>query len=71
MNKKYSLGFVVLHYIAIEDTIECINSIINHIDTDNYEIVVVDNASPNNTGNDLLKKYKNHEKVSVILNNKN
>ena len=71
MNKKYSLGFVILHYIVIEDTIECINSIINHIDTDNYEIVVVDNASPNNTGNDLLKKYKNYEKVSVILNKEN
>ncbi len=69
--KEYSIGFVILHYLVLEDTIECINSIINQIDTDNYEIVVVDNASPNKTGKYLFEKYDKNEKVTVILNNKN
>lgn len=65
------IGFVILHYYTIEDTKKCVSSIQELIDTDNYEIVIVDNASPNHTGEELKKMYDNHEKIHVILNKEN
>ena len=28
----YKLGFVILHYMSLEDTVECIDSIQDHMD---------------------------------------
>lgn len=65
------LGFVILHYQVVDKTTTCIDSIIKRIDTENYEIIVVDNASPNNSGNVLLRKYKNNSKIHILLNKEN
>lgn len=65
------IGFVILHYLALEDTVRCVTSIIEKIDTNNYEIVIVDNASSNNSGKVLVDKYKSNEKIHVILNTEN
>lgn len=65
------IGFLILHYYTIDDTKKCVSSIQDNIDTNNYEIVIVDNASPNNTGKDLKNLYKNSEKIHIILNDKN
>lgn len=65
------IGFVILHYYTIDDTKKCVDSIQNKIDTDNYEIVIVDNASPNNTGKELKEIYKNNDKIHIILNDEN
>ena len=43
MNMK--IVFVVLHYLAIEETLNCVSSIQNNIIYDNYVIIVVDNGS--------------------------
>lgn len=66
--------FVILHYNTIKDTINCINSILENIKETTYikyNIVVVDNASTNNTGIELKQKYKNYKKITIILNKKN
>jgi len=63
--------FIILHYLATEVTIECIDSILNTVKYANYEIVLVDNKSPNNSGDLLLQKYEKNEKVYVILNDEN
>ena len=39
------IAFAILHYMTDEDTIACINSIVDKVDTDDYMIIVVDNAS--------------------------
>lgn len=70
MNNK-KIVFLILHYYTIDDTIKCVNSIKSNIDADNYEIVIVDNASPNGTGKELEKLYKNDNKIHVLINNKN
>lgn len=67
-NKDYKFAFVVLHYLTIEDTIECVNSIINNVDFTNYKIVIVDNGSPNGSGSILKKNFYNNDKITVILN---
>lgn len=63
--------FVILHYNAIADTIECINSIEKTNVGVNYSVVVVDNNSPNKSGIELYHKYKDSQRVVVILNDKN
>lgn len=69
--RHIDLGFVVLHYNNIEDTKETISSIGCNIDTADYHIVIVDNASPNGSGKELLDSYKDSQVVSVIINDKN
>ena len=51
--------FVVLHYLTIDDTIECVNSIKEKCKKGNFRIVIVDNASPNNSKNELKEVYEN------------
>lgn len=66
--------YVVLHYIAVKDTIECVESIINNI-TENYNIisnvVIVDNGSPNNSYQELSNKFNEDERIYLIKNNEN
>lgn len=74
MNKSiqnFEITFVILHYNVINETINCINSIQNNIDTENYHIVVVDNKSPNNSGQHLLNKYNGCTNITVILSEEN
>ena len=63
--------FVILHYQAIEQTINCIKSIKEKICEEEYEIVVVDNNSTNGTGKELKDLYDKDEKVHIILNKEN
>lgn len=62
--------FVILHYQAIDETRKCIKAIGQNI-TDEYKIIVVDNASPNKTGETLIEEYKEDAKVEIILSNDN
>ena len=63
--------FVILHYLTIDDTVACIDSIMNNIEYDKYAIVVVDNGSENNTGKLLKDKYSGFPKIRVLLNVEN
>ena len=65
-----NFSFVILHYNALADTIECIDSIKQSVGL-NCGIVVVDNKSPNGSGTELAKRYKDDSQVTVILNEKN
>ncbi|MDZ4949058.1 glycosyltransferase [Clostridium perfringens] len=64
------ITFVVLHYLTLEDTIECVESIKN-IKYSDYSIVIVDNGSPNKSGEILNEKYKNDNLVNVIISEEN
>lgn len=67
----YKFCFVILHYISIEDTIECIESILCNVHYGNYDIIVVDNGSPNGSGKYLDKKYESNTNITIILNETN
>lgn len=69
--EKIDLGIVVLHYNNIDDTIECVYSFLNKLDTKKYHILIFDNCSPNGSGELLKQKFKNIKNVSVYLNDKN
>ncbi|MBE5881052.1 MAG: glycosyltransferase family 2 protein [Lachnospiraceae bacterium] len=71
MSKSVDIAFVILHYNAIKETIQCVESIEKNIDTDNYAVIIVDNCSPNGTGKQLSEKYNGHEKCYVIESSEN
>lgn len=64
--KENIFCFIILHYLAVEDTIECIESICKRFIDENVKIVVVDNASPDNTGDLLENNYKDKKNINVI-----
>lgn len=63
--------FVILHYLATEDTIKCIESILGNLDYKNIEIIVVDNASPNGSIDKIENYFINNKKVTIIRSEKN
>lgn len=62
--------FLILHYLATEETVLCVNSIINNVKGKKM-IVIVDNDSPNNSYKSLKKEYENNKIVDILKTNKN
>lgn len=62
--------YVILHYQAIDETINCVNSIFDNNSCD-VKIIIIDNASPNKSGDLLYEKYFNDERIVVIKNEEN
>lgn len=65
-----NFSFVILHYNALKDTAECVESI-QKFSGKNSQIVIVDNQSPDGSGEDLQKKYAGNSRVTVLRNSKN
>ena len=63
--------FVILHFLTVEDTKECVQSIKDLCKEDDYHIVDMDNASPNQTGKQLEILYSGNDRITVILNKEN
>lgn len=64
---KCNVVFVILHYNSIDSTKECIESIIKLQAKEKVGVVIVDNASPNGTGMQLEKIYRDYSNIKVIL----
>lgn len=65
--------FVILHYMVYKDTIECVKSILENVESDTdhqYQIVVVDNGSTNNSISIMRDELKS-DKVYFIKNDEN
>lgn len=66
MMKK--IGFVLLHYNNIEVTREAVSYILKlNKEHAKISIVIVDNASPNESGVVIKEEYKNNQDIQVIL----
>lgn len=70
---KKKIVFVLLHYNTIADTKKIVKQIMKLPEFSNGEIqiIIVDNASPNQTGYDLKRLYKDFDGVDVLLSEKN
>lgn len=64
------IGIVILNYLNYNDTIECVDSLKEQVNQ-NFEVVIVDNASNNESFNVLDNLYKNKEKIHVLKTKKN
>lgn len=67
------VAFVILHYLTINETIECITSISENLMSGDNEIfiIVVDNNSPNNSYEVLKNKYEYDNDIIIIHNDTN
>lgn len=63
------ISFVVLHYVNYDITRECIDNLLKFFPV--APIVVVDNASPNKSGQILKETYNSYNNVYVIVNREN
>lgn len=68
--EKYKIGFVVLHYKAITDTQNCINSVLKIASKEDV-IIIVDNCSPDQSGQKLKDIYQGNNSIEIILNDEN
>ncbi|KAB8287936.1 glycosyltransferase family 2 protein [Bifidobacterium avesanii] len=71
MNENYKITFVILHYQNIDITKECVSYLLKLKDIDKHQIVIVDNASPNKTGEMLLKTYSHVPNITVVQSGTN
>lgn len=69
MHRIMKFGFVVLHYKTINDTIECVESILK-IDG-NYQIFIIDNYSNDGTYEELCNIYSKQDKIILYSNKSN
>lgn len=65
------IAFVILHYQNIDVTIDSIKHLKKLQEIEKHKIIVVDNDSPNNSGDILLDMYKNDENIIYIHSPKN
>lgn len=73
MDRAVKFGFVILQYMQTDMTIKCINNIENtfYCAEGEYRIVIVDNASPNQSGLKLKQRYINDNRIDVLINSSN
>lgn len=64
------VAVVILNYVNYKETIQCVESILPQEKVD-FEIIIVDNGSSNESCRELRKKYRNHKLVHVLKSNKN
>lgn len=69
--KKVRYCFLILHYKDAEMTERTVASIVSLDDLNTYMIVIVDNASPDQSGALLEKKYENSANICLIKANEN
>lgn len=63
---KKKIIFIILHYMAVEVTLECIRHVMDFVDTGEYQIIVVDNNSPDDSYNLLCEKYQYNTFVDLV-----
>lgn len=71
LNNKKIYSFIILHYLNQDVTINCIKSIIKYYSNNNIFIVVVDNASPNNSLEIIKDYFEGNDNISYIRNSTN
>ena len=59
------VGYVILHYKNIKDTIKCIKSLKETASKDS-KFVIVDNGSGDGSGKELLNLYKNDKEKKAL-----
>lgn len=67
------ITYVILHYMAGKDTIECTNSILEATKNSIHEtkVVIVDNGSTNDSYNQIIKIFDNNVQVTVLHSDEN
>ena len=62
--------FVILHYMAVDETVVCVESILHNVEGEK-RLILVDNASPNGSVKELEEKYGENPLVDVLETGEN
>lgn len=65
------VAIVVLHYESIEDTKECLNSLIKYLEGDKVQVIVVDNGSLKGKLIDITGIYEKYEQITFLYSEVN
>lgn len=60
------IGIIILNYRTYIQTIECVESIMQDTNFNEYKIYIVDNASPNDSYQILKKRFVDYTNIKVI-----
>lgn len=70
--KRRMVYFVVLHCQTIKETQACVQTLVRQESEEiSVKVIIVDNASPNQSGKLLERRYQNNQQVTVICNSCN
>ena len=69
MESDYKFCYVILHYQNMDITKECVKKLIKISEAS--PIIIVDNHSPNGSGEELKKHFQTNLRVNVIISEKN
>ena len=61
-----STDIIIVHYQSLEDTKMCVASL-QQLSNQNFNIILIDSASPNKTGVELEREFVNSDNIKVIL----
>lgn len=64
------IGIVILNYLNWKDTVECIDSLTKQ-KNQNFQIVIVDNNSNNESIDEFKKRYDNLDNIHILNNPEN
>jgi len=70
MNKNHKIGYVILHYQVLEETRACVSTLLKILAGQDI-VIIVDNHSPNGSGEALYREFLHTNGVTVILNEEN
>lgn len=70
MNNKPLVCIIILNWNGINNTLFCIKNVLN-ISNVRFKIILLDNGSKDNEGQELLKRYKSNKNIDVLLLKKN
>lgn len=65
------IAFLVLHYKNYSVTDQCLQAVFNNLTCQNFDVVVVDNASNDGSYELLEEKYGHNSRVYLLHNNEN
>lgn len=68
------VSYVILHYLAIDDTIECVDSILDNVlpyTEHDINIVAVDNGSPDDSYATLKARYGSRDDIYILRSEEN
>ena len=71
MKKNTELSIIIVNYKNYNLTIKCIESITKSVTGIDYDIIVIDNDSPNESYSKLESKFRNTENIEIIKNSRN
>ena len=63
-------GFVVLHYLIPDVTAACVDRLL-HLRASDLRVVIVDNASPDGSGEELAEHFQSEERVEIVFSKEN